>query len=146
MLLDHLAYQSRSKIGRMTQSVQNKLAIQRLIQVVWTDGDLARLEEFWTQDCVNHAAPRSPKGLAALRTYHEQFSAAFAPFSEVHIGIEQQVAENDKVVSHIVTKARHTATGKNVSLTTIRIDKMHDDKIAEHWSVADMAGLMQQMQ
>ena len=39
----------------------------------------------------------------------------------------------------------HKPTGKTVTLDTIRIDRVEAGKIAEHWSVADMAGLMQQI-
>jgi len=33
-----------------------------------------------------------------------------------------------------------------VALATIRIDRIQGGKIAEHWSVADVAGLIQQLQ
>jgi predicted ester cyclase len=55
-------------------------------------------------------------------------------------------------MTHMVTSGRHSgdfmgvpATGRSVSLATIRIDRIVDGKIAEHWSVADMAGLVQQL-
>ena len=97
-------------------------------------------------DCVNHADPSTAnRGIEALRHYHEQFGQAFAAFSDPTIQIEQQVAEDDRVVTQMVTRARHTASGKSVSLATIRIDRLAGGKIAEHWSVADMAGLMQQI-
>lgn len=65
----------------------------------------------------------------------------------------QQVAEGDRVVTQIATSARHTAefmghapSGRTVTLATIRIDRLEGDRIAEHWSVADMAGLLAQIQ
>lgn len=138
--------ESRSRKGRVNVGDQNKQIVQNFIKVVWEQGSLERLGEFWTENCVNHAASKGPnQGLAALRAYHEQFAAGFADFSETHIAIEQQVAEADRVVTQILTTARHTPTGKRVSLETIRIDRIRDGKIAEHWSVADMAGLMQQL-
>lgn len=36
-------------------------------------------------------------------------------------------------------------TGKNVLMSVIRIDRVQDDKIAEHWSVSDAASLMLQL-
>ncbi len=32
-----------------------------------------------------------------------------------------------------------------VEVASIRIDRFEGDKIAEHWSVADMAGLIEQL-
>ena len=55
-------------------------------------------------------------------------------------------------ISGSIMTAKHTGaffgtppTGKTVSLATIRIDRLRDRTIAEHWSVADMAGLLQQL-
>lgn len=65
----------------------------------------------------------------------------------------QQVAEGDRVVTHMITRGEHsgafvggTPTGKHMWLATIRIDRMQNGKIAERWSVADVAELMQQLQ
>lgn len=131
-----------------------KQVVRGLIDEVWTRGDLDQLERYWTADCVNHAAPAGDTvGLVSLRRYHEEFATFLAAFSDVDITIEQQVEEGDRVVTQLATAARHTgefagvpATGRSVTLATIRIDRLRDDKIAEHWSVADVAGLLQQIQ
>ena len=125
--------------------------VAKFVQIVWREGDLSRLPEFWTETCANHAAPAGQqRGLAALRAYHERFAAAFTAFSDANIEIVQQVAEHDRVASHIVTTGTHTGgffgsapTGRAVSSTSMRFDRLEDNRIAEHWSVADMAGLMQ---
>jgi steroid delta-isomerase-like uncharacterized protein len=127
--------------------------IRDLIEALWVGRDLDALDRFWTSDCVNHAAPGGDGiGLAEIRAYHGQFFEAFAGLSDVRIEVVQQVSEGDRVVSQIVTQARHTGpflgvppTGRAVTLHSIRIDRIRDGKIAEHWSVADMAGLMQQL-
>ncbi len=125
---------------------RNKSVVADFIDAVWRRGELDKLPSYWTADCVNHADPSpSNRGLESLRRYHEQFSRAFAAFSDPTIQIEQQIAENDRVVTQMVTRAHHAASGKTVMLATIRIDRLEGGKIAEHWSVADMAGLMQQI-
>ena len=134
---------------------ENKQVIRDFIKAVWVDQDVDALPNFWTADCINHAMPEGAdnRGLAMLRAYHEQFGAAFSAFSDMQIEIVQQVAEADRVVTQMLTRAQHTGlfmgmapTGKNVSLSTIRIDRLQSGKIAEHWSVADMAGLLRQLQ
>ena len=92
-------------------------------------------------------------GLDALRGYHKAFFAQFAAFSDLEIEIQSQTAEEDRVVTQMVTRGRQTGeffgiapTGRAVSLATIRIDALRDGKIAQHWSVADLMGLMQQLQ
>jgi predicted ester cyclase len=92
-------------------------------------------------------------GIAALENYHKQFGTAFSGFSDMNIHIVQQVADEARVVTRMITRVRHTgafsgipATGRTVALASIRIDRIEGGKIAEHWSVGDLAGLMQQWQ
>ena len=124
----------------------NRQVLQRLIEQVWRDGRMDELPTFWTTDCVNHADPATEKrGLEAVRLYHEGFALWFRDFDNVDIEVQQLVAQSDRVVTRMVLRAVHRAKHRNVSLATIRIDRLTDGKIAEHWSVADMAGLMQQL-
>jgi predicted ester cyclase len=139
----------------MSNEERNKKRLREFIQVVWEQHDLSALPTFWTADCMNHASPEPNNvGLSALLAYHEGFITGFLPaFSNPRIEFLQQVAEGDRVVSQMVFTARHTGsvfgkapTGKIVSLASIRIDRFEGDKIAEHWSVADMAGFTEQLQ
>ena len=138
----------------MADSATNGEIVREFIEAVWVGRDLATLATFWTEDCVNYAMPGPDnRGLAALRAYHAQFFADFSAFSHVRIEIIQQVAEGDRVVTQLITRGEQSGefyglppAGKEVSLSTIRIDRLQGGKIAEHWSVADLSGLMQQLQ
>lgn len=138
----------------MNETENNKQTIQSLINAVWINRDLSALDQFWTSDCINHAAPgEDQRGLAALRIYHESFFAAFAAFSDISLEIERQIAENDSVASFITMTAKHTGsffgiepTNRTIRQSVIRIDRFENGKIADHWSIADTAGLMQQLQ
>ena len=93
----------------MSEMESNKRTIRDFIETVWIGGDLAALPDFWTEDCVNHAMPGPDnRGLVALRAYHERSLAAFATFADVHIEIEQQVAEGDRVVTQMISHGLHT--------------------------------------
>lgn len=138
----------------MTNTEANKQKVRDSIQAVWVKRNLAVLPEFWSEDCINHAMPPGTdnRGLGLLHAYHEQFFIALSALSDIQIEIMQQVAEADKVVTQMTTRANHTGafmgyapTGKIVTLDTIRIDRLEAGKIAEHWSVADMAGLIEQL-
>jgi steroid delta-isomerase-like uncharacterized protein len=139
----------------MSDVKSNKQTIQNLIRTVWHGQDLVALKDFWTEDCINHAMPGTDnKGLDVLRDYHESFfKTFFTAFSNVQIEILKQVAEDDQVATYMNTQGTHSGpffgmppSGKTVSMPSMRIDRFQDGKIAEHWSVADMAGLMQQLQ
>jgi steroid delta-isomerase-like uncharacterized protein len=139
----------------MSEGKSNKQTIQNLIQTVWHGQDLVALKDFWTEDCINHAMPGTDnQGLDVLRDYHESFfQTFFTAFSNVQIKILKQVAEDDQLATYMTTQGTHSGpffgmppSGKTVSMPSMRIDRFQDGKIAEHWSVADMAGLMQQLQ
>lgn len=131
----------------------NKQLLRDMIAAVWVDGDLDALPRYWTDDCRNHADPAGVDGLAALRAYHADFAAQLAGFADLRIEVVQQVGEDDRVVTHLRTRGRHTgpfagvaATGRAVELASLRIDRLRGGRIAEHWSVADVAGLLAQLQ
>ena len=134
---------------------KNKQIIQSFVQAVWNGRNLTVLEDFWTEDCINHAMPSTEnRGIDALRIYHESFfDDFFAAFPDIQIEIIRQIAEGDQVVSYIRSQGKHSGefygvlpTGKSICTSVIRIDRVQDGKIAEHWSVSDAAGLMQQLQ
>ena len=130
----------------MDEIERRKHVVREMIERVWRQGLLDALPTYWSGDCRNHAsASEDQVGLDALRRYHEGFAAAFADFDEVAIDVVAQVAEGDLVVTRLVTTARHRTSDRRVSMATIRIDRIEDGKITEHWSVADVAGLQAQL-
>ncbi len=138
----------------MSNLDKNKQMLQHFIQVVWRDHNLGALKDFWTDDCINHAMPEpNNRGLDALWDYHESFMTDLSAFTNIEIEIMQQIAEGDRVVSYITLRGKHSGTfygilptGKSISTSAIRIDRIQDGKIAEHWSVSDAAGLTLQLQ
>lgn len=138
----------------MSDTNTNKQINQNFIQVVWKDRNLTALKDFWTEDCLNYAIPdKNNRGIEATKIYHESFFADLSAFCNVQIEILQQIAEGDRVVTYIRSQGEHSRiflgispTGKRISLSAIRLDRIQDEKIAEHWSVSDAASLVQQLQ
>ena len=130
---------------------ENKQLVARFVETVWNRHDLDALPDFWSDDYVNHAMPEEySRGADALRAMHAAYLAA-AP--DLQVTIRDQVAEGDRVCTYLESVGTHggdfmgiAATGKRFTTTNIRIDRIAGGKIVEHWSVADMLGLMQQLQ
>ncbi len=112
------------------------------------------LDSLWAAEEINHASGRGwNAGLRALHAYHEQATTHFGAFSDVRIEILHQIAQGDRVITHLHTRARHTAdfagvpaTGRGVTLATIRIDRLDNDKITEQWTITDADGILHQLQ
>ena len=131
----------------------NKDIIRKSIDSVWQRRDLDALPEFWRTDCVNNALRPSQQGLEALRAYHEEKFKQLEGFSNIRIELIQQIEEEDKVVTHFVISGEQTGffsslppTGKTILLPIIRIDRLREGKIAEHWCVEDFADVFWQIQ
>jgi steroid delta-isomerase-like uncharacterized protein len=66
--------------------------------------------------------------------------------------IEDVIAEGDRVVVRWSQRAHHVgdfmgipATGKVLAVTGIDIHALKDGKMAEHWDIVDLLGLLQQL-
>ena len=71
---------------------------------------------------------------------------------DLHITVEDQVAEGDKVVTRYTTRGTHQGpfmgippTGKHVTVTGIVITRFANCKEVEEWANADWLGLLQQL-
>jgi predicted ester cyclase len=80
---------------------------------------------------------------------HQLFISAFP---DMKLAVEDEVAEGDQVVTRWVMHATHKgdlmgipATGRQVAMSGISIDRVAEGKIVEHWGEFDMLGLMQQL-
>lgn len=128
----------------------HKKTIRDLVQTIWNDHDLSRLPTYHHQDFVNHTVPFGmDSGMDGLITSMELF---FNAFSDIRLDIHDQIAENDKVASFVMFQGRHTESfmgtvpsNRAVQMIGIRIDRVRDGQVVEHWASFDLAGLMQQL-
>ena len=70
----------------------------------------------------------------------------------MHVTIEDQIAERDKVVTRFTFRGTHQgefmgvpATGKVVTVTGIYISRIAGGKCVEDWENLDMLGWLQQL-
>jgi steroid delta-isomerase-like uncharacterized protein len=87
-----------------------------------------------------------------LATFFEFGQAWHSAFPDEVTSFEDQIAEGDKVVSRMTSRATHVGefqgvppTGKRIAVTGIWIDRVVDGKIVERWGQVDMLGVMQQL-
>lgn len=80
------------------------------------------------------------------------FASLRAAFPGLHYTVEDMVAEGDKVVVRFTSRGTHHGafrgippTGKAIAYTGILIWRFVEGKIAEHWAVPDLLGLLQQL-
>jgi steroid delta-isomerase-like uncharacterized protein len=128
---------------------QNKAMVLQFYQA-FDDRQMEQALELLAPDFVAHLAgmpePLDGEGF-------KQFGMSFyLAFSEGQHVFDQILVSDDKVVTCGRFTARHLgefqglpATGKQISLSIMHIDRVEDGKIVEHWGQGDALGLMQQL-
>lgn len=128
-----------------------KSRARRVVEEILNQGDLAVANELISPDCVHHipGCPAVP-GLTALRDW---LALTLSIFPDFHAIVEDEIAEGDRVVQRITCYGTHHGefsgvrpTGRQVSFQIIEISRAGaDGRFAEHWSSADLPGLLRQL-
>jgi steroid delta-isomerase-like uncharacterized protein len=128
----------------------NKAIVRRFFDEVWNQGQLAVVDEIITPDAVDHSPmPGQQAGAAGVKELVADLRAAFP---DLHMALEDQVAEADRVCSRWILSGTNQgsflgmpATGQRVSVQGIDIVRLEGGKMVEHWLAIDQLGMLQQL-
>lgn len=128
----------------------NKATVRRYLEEAWNKGNVGIIDELMAND---YARYMSGTASPLDREWQKQRISAFRKgLPDLHLSIEDMIAEGDRVVFRITIRGTHQgplmgvpATGKQVTVTAIDVARFTNGKIAEHWSQMDSSGLMQQL-
>ncbi len=108
----------------------NKALIRRFYEEVFNKKNLAAIDDFFAPDHVDHTLP----------------------LPDLHLTIEDMIAEGDKVVTWFTTHGTQRGalgdippTGKQVTVSTIEITRIAGGKIVEDSGLDDRLGMLQQL-
>ncbi len=83
---------------------------------------------------------------------NEVISSCRAVFEHLDVTVKDMVAEGDRVAACFATRGIRKvafmglpATGKSITMTGIEVLRIENGRIAELWGVANLLGLMQQL-
>jgi len=129
---------------------QMKAIIHRHFAEIWNQRRLDVADELVAPTYESHfPLPGQPAGIAGFK-YAVQ--ALHTSFPDLTITVEDVIAEGDTVAARLTARGTHLAafrgippTGRTVQWTGIRIFRIADGKIVEHWANWDDLGLLQQL-
>ncbi|MBT8365234.1 MAG: ester cyclase [Deltaproteobacteria bacterium] len=129
---------------------QNKALIKRAWDEVFNQKKLTVVDELWSSDYIYHGPQgQELRGPESLKQFISHYLEAFP---DLHIEIEDLIAEGDKVVSRVVSRGTHKGelqgiapTGNEVTTTLILITRLADGKVVEDWESRDDLGMLQQL-
>jgi steroid delta-isomerase-like uncharacterized protein len=128
-----------------------KVRARRLTQEVFTQGDLAVADELVSPDYVHHV-PGGPAG-PGVTGLKEWVTLMRRTFPDLHLIVEDEIAEADRVAQRVTVRGTHQGTflgvpptGKQVSFEVIDINRIGPDgRFVEHWSSVDLFGVLRQL-
>lgn len=120
-----------------------KLVARRFLEEVVNTGNVERLADFISPDCRESNDPTGQAvGLESMRAH---VLGVRQTYPDLHISIDQQIAEGDWVATRITARGTHLGywlnikpTGKQVVITGVNLDRVVNDRIVEHGGAANM--------
>jgi steroid delta-isomerase-like uncharacterized protein len=132
---------------------ENKAIVRRAIEEGWNQGHVAVFDELNAPTFINHD-PGTPD-VRTSEDYKRWVTESLSAFPNLHVTIEDLVAEGDQVAMRWTFRGTHTgdlvapmplpATGKQVTVTGITIVRVASGKGVEVWSQGDTMGFLQQL-
>jgi steroid delta-isomerase-like uncharacterized protein len=128
---------------------ENKDIVLRHWEEVVSKGNMDLINEIFAPDFVAHEADQDIRGPKGVRQFISMLRTAFP---DLHIIVEDMLAEGDKVIQRWSGHGSHQGelmglppNGRRVSVAGITISRFEDGKVAEEWELYDMMGMMQQL-
>jgi steroid delta-isomerase-like uncharacterized protein len=117
--------------------------------------DLDAFAELFAEDYVNHqssAAAHPPAGVKPKTATVNFFGARLKGLPDLKVSIQARLVEGDKEAASFLYEGTQQGplygvapTGKHLSFTSCDIFRVADGKIAEHWGMGDIAGVLAQL-
>jgi steroid delta-isomerase-like uncharacterized protein len=132
----------------MLELQKNKENMRRIFEEAWGKGNVEVLNEAVAPTFKQHQYDR-PSTQEGFKAAIQEVRTAFP---DLKVTIEDSVAVDDKVWMRITCRGTHlghfkgsSPTGKRFEITEIHIARFENGKGVEHWGVADMPRLMEQL-
>jgi steroid delta-isomerase-like uncharacterized protein len=133
-------------------SEENKAVVHRWFEEVWNQGRDATVDELMVPDGVAHGLGDSEQdvhGPAEFKVFAANMRGAIP---DIHIRIDDILAEGNLVAVRITLKGTHTGpgfgvepSGRSVRIQGIVILRVVQGKLVEGWNSYDQLGLLRQI-
>ena len=129
---------------------ENKAVVRRLIEEVYNEDNLEVVDELVAPDIFNH--PAVAEHQHGIDSFKHVMNWVRTFSSDVHYGIDDILAEGDKVAVRLTQSGTYTGsvrgtppTGKRFSVDYVHWFRLADGKVAELWAVRDDVSRLEQL-
>jgi steroid delta-isomerase-like uncharacterized protein len=127
-----------------------KAVVRRNTEEVQGGGNFAVFEQLFADDFLDHTP--QPGGTPDKDGARQLYKNLRAAFSDFHADIHWQVADGDRVTTYKTYHGTHRGaflgvapTGRKIQFETVDVMRVRNGQITEHWGVANLFSLMQQL-
>ena len=129
---------------------ENKAIVRRMTEEFYNQGNVESADHFFADSYMHHdpASPHVRDRDGLKQVLHAFLSGC----PDLHITIDQLLAEGDMVTKRWTYHATHTGdlsglppTGKRITMSGLELFRLEDGKIVECWVGYDNLSLMQQL-
>lgn len=135
---------------------ENKNVVRRHYEELFNDRNLAVAAEITAADYVEHGvAPlRTSRGhsLDPVESLKGTVRWLTSAFPDLHIEIDDMIAEDDKVLAYITMRGTHEGefqgiapTGRSFQVKAMHLFRVRDGKAVEHWAVREDLPMLLQL-
>lgn len=126
---------------------ENKKLVRDYYERVVNTGLTERIDAYISPDYVEvHDGKRHALGIEGAK---EHVLGVRRTYPDLHLTIEQQIAEGDWVATALVMRGAHQGewlgippTGRQIQVTAVNLDRVVDGLIVEHGGAANLLGPM----
>ena len=132
-------------------SAENKSLARRSLDELWTKGNLAAIDQLYSDSCVFHdlGSPEDVRGREGLKQFARAYRTALP---DLQCTAEDVVAEGDKVAVRWVARGTHKGdlmgiapTGRQVTYRGIQMYRVSNGRIEEEWAAFNTVGALQEI-
>ena len=123
-----------------------KAIVRRYFEEVWNQRKLDVVDDIFAPTFILNGTT------ANREAFKQGIAARLATFPDIHVTLDDEVAEHDKVSIRRAWQGTHqgtyrgiAATGKRVKWTQISIVRFAQGRAVEAWAVADELSILQQL-
>ncbi|HEX6541211.1 MAG TPA: ester cyclase [Ktedonobacterales bacterium] len=128
----------------------NKALVNRYIDEVFNNRNLAAIDEFLSPDLVDHTLPPSlPQNIVGTKQAVIMFLNAFP---DLRITVDEAIAEGDRVAVRYTSHGTQRGSfagippmGREITVQSYISARIADGKIVEMWGLDDQVGLLRQL-
>ncbi len=132
-----------SKIAEPGDPDKNKIRAQRGLAELWSTGDLAIVDEVYSENFINHEITH--RQFCDRASYKKYVAVIHHVVHNFKVVVDDLIAERDRVAIRWQVSGTDRATGNGYAWGGITIFRFSDNKIIEAWWSRDALSVAQQM-